>query len=155
MSDPWTQLASDASAILAAETALAPIPRIVDEIGGINEAIDRALSGAGAKEGETGKLGLCFALGAMAGRATDPKKTQAQETVLHLELIANWQANAGELGHQLAPLDVFFNAIKALLNWDRGPGQRRLRFANWNKEITEGEVILSADFLADHLLIFN
>jgi hypothetical protein len=146
MSDPWTTEVNDAKARLHELPALAPIPIVTPSLGDINEAIDNALKQSGAKEGDTGKVGVCFALDVMAGNATDDNATEAQQCVLHLELVVVPELNAGDVGQQLDVNATFWSAVKQLLSWDRGPGAKPLRFLNWDKVITKDEVTVSADF---------
>lgn len=146
MSNPWTTEAENAAARLQALEGLAPIPVITPTVGDINDAIDSALKQSGTKAGTTGKVGLCFAIVVSAGRTTDENSSEAHNSNLHLELVANAGLNGSDIGHQLEPLEVFYAAVRQLLSWNRGPGNQNLRFLNWDMVITKDEVTIMADF---------
>jgi hypothetical protein len=152
MSDPWTIESRAAKDRLQALPALANIPVITPDVGDINDAIDEALKQSGVKPGGTGKVGMCFALVMLAGRALDENSTEAQDSNLHLELVVNTELNASDIGQQLVPLEVFWLAVKQLISWDRGAGKQNLRFLNWDMVITKKEVTVSADFALFHVL---
>ncbi len=133
MNNPFATLQGQIAARLAADAWLAGLPVITEDKGDIQNLVDQALAGAGAKEGETpGKSGLALTVLTPGSRAAgESGDGNVLDIVVQVEVVEQVMTNTGETGTGQRALDVVFQVYALLQGWAVHPGAAPGRFVQY------------------------
>lgn len=157
MSNSFFDLQAEVKARLEAHEFLADIPMITEELGNVNNRIERSLAQGGVKGNDAGKSGIAILIitpsgrgsGAFQGPKAGSRSLSVQSTTIRVTIFVKSLINDGASGLQKAPLDVHFAIMQQMLCWDRGhqAGNVPIALSTWDsRETPTGDLSYFADY---------